>query len=1060
MKRRDFLKYLGVGLSGPAFRNLFRYKQSATEHLMPYVIPPDGVVPGIPNWYASVCQHCTAGCGIHVKVREGRAKKIEGNPDFPVNFGKVCARGQAGLQALYNPDRITEPLIKAGGKFQKISWDRALSTAAERFGKVRRAGESDKTVIITGPLRGTVSKLFSDFAANFGTGQVYSYDLLHDDALLEANRQCFGDARFPHYDIANAKYVLSFGANFLDTWATPVKHSVSFGRLRDPAIGTKRDRGWLVHFEPRLSITGASADVWMPINPGSEGRLALAIAHAIISERLHNHEIGLNVAEWEEALEPFSAKAAAKETGVAEKEINKIAREFAENRPALALCGGQGTAQVDGTFNGIASNLLNYLVGSVGAKGGIRFNAPAPFDGLISPNTPFSNLAKLSEKMADLEVKAALIYNANPVFNLPRAVGFEKNFRNIPFVVSFSAFMDETTAMADLVLPDHDSLESWGDFVPLVDWGRQTIGLAQPVITPLHNTRPVGDTLLALAKMVGHNPASALPQAAYVDYLKDSWRALFDQNRAIISEQTFEDFWDKSVQRGGWWRADETYTAPAHLPTPDLVNRKTGSEPEKGEHEFDLCLFPSHGQYDGRGANLPWLQQLPEPLVTVAWGTWAEVNRETAAELEVTEGDLVDIESSHGKITVPIYIYEGIKSKTVAVPIGQGHTEYGRYAKGRGANPLKVLGERFDEASGALAWAATKVKITKLDTRARVVKTDPELDLPGMENGLREIDRHIVQWISPAEANELGEEELEPINALPTRDLRKGPHFLSGIGLGKYRESRYHDYKYRWGMVIDLDKCTGCSACMVACYAENNLPIVDENELAKHRHKNWIRIDRYWEGEFPEIRAKVMPVNCYQCGNAPCEPVCPVYAAFHTKDGLNGQVYQRCAGTRYCNVNCPYRARLFNWSNSEWPEPLDQQLNPDLSVRSAGMTDKCSFCVQRIRYSKDIAKDEKRRVRDGEITPACAQTCPTGAITFGDLLDTDTRVSQLTKNPRRFRVFEELMNTEPAVVYLKAVREGAEHEAEAGGHGSASEAGAPEPAAGSGGSSEEGAKHE
>ncbi len=1038
IKRRDLLKYFGASLAGPAFKNLFKYKKSAVEHLVSFVIPPEGVVPGLPNWYSSVCRQCAAGCGIQVKILEGRAKKIEGNPDFPVNYGSLCARGQAGLQVLYNPDRIKSPQLKVNGKFEKISWSRALSIASRRLNDIKAQEGKDSIHFLTEPLRGSLGRLFSTFAAGFDAN-VFSYDFANDAGLIEANLRSFGEERFANYDIANSDYILSLGADFLDTWSSPVKHSKAFGTLRDGDVGKEGGRGRLIHLEPRLSVTGSSADVWLPIKPGTEGILALAIANVIIDEKLYDKSIDIDRAEWKKALKNYTLKKANAESGVPKAEIVKIARDFMGHHTPLALCGGQATAQVHGTSNAIAANILNFLAGNIGKKGGVLFNAPSPLDNDIEKSITYKGLAELSDKMAAVEVAALFVYNVNPVFNMPQAVRFDENLKNVGFIVSFSSFMDETTAMADLILPSHTYLESWGDFVPLVDGGRQAVGLMQPVVEPIFDTRPVGDVLLSLSKIVS-GLAVSLPQKKYFDFLKDSWKALYESVRTSNQvEESFELFWEKSVQRGGWWAAQGSQVELTVAPEPTNVPSSLSVEPVASEDfEFKLWLYPSIANYDGRTANLPWLQQLPEPLITAAWGTWAEINPETADEMGIIEGDLVEIESPDGKIVVPAYLYYGIEPKTIAVPIGQGHTEYGRYAKDRGANPLKILAKTEDNMSGDLGWAITKVKVTKINENTQLIKTEPRLDLPGMEDGLRELDRHIVQWISPEEAEGLGGKLLEPVKALPSRDLRRGPHFLSGIGLGKYRKSQFHDYKYRWGMVIDLDKCTGCSACMVSCYAENNMPLVNSTEMAKYRHKNWIRIDRYWEGEWPKIRAKIMPVNCYQCGNAPCESVCPVYAAFHTEDGLNGQVYQRCIGTRYCNVNCPYRSRLFNWYNPTWPKPLDEQLSPEVSIRTAGIADKCSFCVQRIRFAKGIAKDEDRRVKDGEITPACAQTCPTGAITFGDLLDPKTRVSRLTRDPRRFRVFEELLNTEPAVIYLKAIRDGVKHSVPEG-HGDETE---------------------
>ncbi|HEB13209.1 MAG TPA: hypothetical protein ENI11_05990, partial [Actinobacteria bacterium] len=551
IKRRDLLKYFGASLAGPAFKNLFRYKKVAAERLVSYVIPPEGVVPGLPNWYSSVCRQCAAGCGIQVKILEGRAKKIEGNPDFPVNYGSLCARGQAGLQVLYNPDRIKGPQLKVDGKFQKISWSRALSIASKRLSEIKAQEGEDSIHFLTEPLRGSLGSLFSTFAGGFETN-VFSYDFTNDAGLMEANLRSFGEERFANYDIANSDYILSFGADFLDTWSSPVKHSKSFGQMRDGLVGKEGGRGRLVHLEPRLSVTGASADVWLAINPGTEGILALAIANVIIDEKLFDKSLGIDRAEWKKALENYSPKKASAESGVPKAEIVKIAREFIEHPASLALCGGQATAQVHGTSNAMAANILNFLAGNVGKKGGVFFNSPSPLDNNIEQSITVKGLSELSDKMAATEVAALLVYNVNPVFNMPEAVRFDENLRNVGFIVSFSSFMDETTAMADLILPSHTYLESWGDFVPLVDGGRRAVGLMQPVVMPVFNTRPVGDVLLSLAKNISGLPAS-LPEKKYFDFLKNSWKALYESVRESNQvEESFELFWEKSVQRGGW----------------------------------------------------------------------------------------------------------------------------------------------------------------------------------------------------------------------------------------------------------------------------------------------------------------------------------------------------------------------------------------------------------------------------------------------------------------------------------------------------------------------------
>ena len=1011
IERRNFLKYLGAVALGSGFKNLLTIKKRNVEHLIPFVIPPKGVIPGVPNWYASVCRQCSSGCGISVKTRELRAIKVEGNDNHPVNKGKVCVRGQAGLQVLYNPDRVKNPMMRINGKLQKTTWSKAINHVADKL----KAADKDKVIYLGEPQRGSLGILINDFFSKFGVNNVYYHDYFDDKASESANNKSFGYNATKDYDIGNAKYVISLGANFLQNGANPVKHSVSFGEMRDRNSGNEDHRGWLTQFEPRMTITGATADDWHPIKPHTEGLIALAIANIIVEKGWYDKAVEGEIKGWEDTLAKYDAQSIAKKAGVTALVLEEVAEKFAHSGSSIAICGGSGTAQESGVFNATAANILNHLVGSVGKKGGVRFPAPSDL-GVATQVMNYKQMKDLSKKMGDGNIDVAFIHNADPVFTAPAGLNLENSFRNVALKVSFSSFLDDTSRLADVILPDSTYLESWGDYVPLVDNGNKSIGLMQPIVGRLFNTKMVGDSLLKISKAVGHNIGEP-NNSSFKAYLKNSWKSIHaaaKQNGQPV-EGSFGDFWNSSIKRGGFWYNNENFVSVAKTPKPAELTSPPDTDKSSSE-EFVLQPYPSAGPYDGRGANQPWLQQLPEPLVTAAWKTWAEINPETAKELHIEEGDNIEILSDKGRITLPAYIYPAIEPKTIAVPVGRGHKAYGRYAKGFGKNILKIIDPILIAEADSLAWGATKVKVSKGKGSEKIIKTEPGKLIPSDEIGLREQEREIVQWMDPEEYEKVKHRKEHRIEAIiPTRNKE--------------------DMEYRWGMTIDLDKCTGCSACMVACYAENNIALVNDDQLSKNRHKNWLRIDRYWEGEYPKIRAKVLPANCQQCGKASCEPVCPVFAAFSTKDGLNGQVYQRCVGTRYCNVACPYRVRLFNWSQPEWPKPLNMQLNPDLSSRAAGVTEKCTFCVQRIRFAKDKAKDEYRKVKDGEVQPACMQTCPSNAIAFGNLLDKNSKVSKLSTDPRRYRVLEEL-DTEPAVIYLKSVRKGAvEHKKKESGGG-------------------------
>ncbi|HLC26161.1 MAG TPA: 4Fe-4S dicluster domain-containing protein, partial [bacterium] len=487
---------------------------------------------------------------------------------------------------------------------------------------------------------------------------------------------------------------------------------------------------------------------------------------------------------------------------------------------------------------------------------------------------------------------------------------------------------------------------------------------------------------------VGGKPAQTASQGLFYEVLREDWKKMASQSG---SGGDFETFWENSLRAGGVW--SEPKKVSVRLSS--QISRVNFSEPSfDGESagSLALALYPSINHFDGRGANRPWLQEIPDPVIQVAWDNWIEIHPETARKLAITSGDLVEIKSPYGRIELPVYLYEWIRQDTVAIPIGQGHQEFGRYAKGRGANPIRLLGSKAEGVSGGLPWLSVKVTLKN---------TGKRYSLTPVAGSNTQLGRPISLTVSLSE-------------------LLKGEHPETEEHLSMYPPHSHP--QHRWGMTIDLNACTGCSACVAACYAENNLAVVGKEEMLRGREMSWIRIERYIEGKNPgNPDFRFSPMLCQHCDDAPCEPVCPVYATYHNEEGLNAQIYNRCVGTRYCSNNCPYKVRRFNWFTNKWPDPLNLQLNPDVTVREKGVMEKCTFCIQRIRRVEIKAKGEGREVRDGEIQPACAQACPTQAITFGDLKDADSEVSKRARDPRRYRAFEDL-NTRPSITYLKRIR--------------------------------------
>ena len=973
--RRGFLKVLGVTGAGAAAVSACGIGPEPTERLIPYLIQPEDQIPGTATYYATTCRECAAGCGVQVRVREGRAVKLEGNPESPINRGRLCARGQAAIQGLYNPDRIEHPLVRnASGAFEAIDWDGAIQRLTAKVGEAR----GKRIVFLTGAEVSTFGDLVDEWMKQVG-GRRMSYEPFAFEALRAGNRLAFGTATLPSYDFANAKYLLSFGADFLDTWLSPVEFQNGFSRAHAFDAGRPATMSKFVYVGPRMSLTGMNADEWIAVRPGTEGTLALALAQVIVSRRLA--PLPADAGRLSALLGRHTPRAVAASIGVEEEAIVRLASEFANVKGGLALTGGMAMQYANGAEIVAAVNILNYVAGAVGSL--VKFGA----DLAIGATSTFADLATLTSDMGAGRVALLLVHGANPAHSLPGA--FQQGLGKVAYKVSFSSYMDETAAACDLILPDHHPLEQWGDSRPRAG----VTALQQPVVQPVFDTRQTGDVILRLA---GHT-------GTFESYLKSKWRG---------SEQA----WIDALAKGGVYgeaptRAVRLAETVAGLGAPAAV--------ESGVDDQTVVVFPHPALHDGRGANKPWLQELPDPVSKIAWHSWVEVHPDTAARWGLATGDFLLLKSPFGAQKFPAWITRSVRPDTLAVPTGQGHTAYGRYAQDRSANAFELLGVQPNAYGGR-----------NFTVRASATKTGEHRKIVTTEGSPRERGRGTVEVLGLARAKSLHPGDA-PFHHEETPEYAAGAvEWWSERQHEKAEIGDYRGEQPRWGLAVDLSKCTGCSACVTACYAENNIATVGEEQMQRGREMSWLRLERYWlTDEAGEPQGAVnSPMMCQQCGNAPCEPVCPVYAAYHTPDGLNGQVYNRCVGTRYCSNNCPYKVRTFNWFNyaerggewEAWPEPLSMLLNPDVTVRERGVMEKCTFCVQRIRGAQNQARLEDRKVRDGDITTACAQTCPSEAIVFGDLNDRRSQVYALAGNPRGYHVLAGL-NTKPAVTYLARV---------------------------------------
>ncbi len=693
------------------------------EYIEPYVKMPEHALPGEDVWYATTCRQCPAGCGLLVRVHQGRAKKIEGNPLHPVNEGKVCARGQASLQVLYNPDRLRWPVIqreRGSRDFTGIQWNEALNILFQKI----TSTDPKRIAFLGGEMPDHLLWIVEKFLAALGAPPpvLYSphYAWEARRALRTVNRTLFGADRLPVYDLANADVVFSFSGGFLSTELSPVHYNRAFGRMRGRS---DRGRGTVVHFEPRLSQTGAAADRWVPIQPGTEGLIALALGRLILDMGLARNT----------AVAPFFAGVNVDEiadvSGVDVGRLVDFAKIFGNSERPLAIPGSAAGAHKAGVNAIMAVQMLNVLMDNLGKVGGLWL-APSTRVGDLKPETEpatLEDVQALVERMKAGEVDLLLVDGSNPVYGLPASLGIEEAIAKVGTVISFSSMVDETSVLADYILPSHTPLESWG--YQVVDNGtdRITVSGQQPVVQPYFDTRDTGDVFLFLAQGIDA-VKQVLPWGNMADFMKDRLAELKKAGVAGNFDLGNEaNAWVDWRQNGGWWSVEPAWEAPKLTWQPTQAASLVGQFEGGTEYPFIFYPYESVALTDGRGASQSWLQELADPMTTAMWRTWVEINPETAHALGVDNDDIVKVISPYGEVEAIVYVYPAIHPHVVAMPLGQGHTDSGRYAAQRGANPLRLLGTEVVAGAKDLAWLSVRVKI---------VPTGRKRTLPRLEHNV------------------------------------------------------------------------------------------------------------------------------------------------------------------------------------------------------------------------------------------------------------------------------------------------------------------------------------
>jgi anaerobic selenocysteine-containing dehydrogenase len=725
ISRRDFLKLASAGAAtsavltgcGPASRYVTRE---------PYTKMPEYTYNGQSTYYATTCRECSAGCGLVVRTMQGRAIKVEGNKNNPVNLGKTCARGQVTLQGLYNPDRVQNPGKHSrgstdfgngpGGGFQQMSWDDAVAQVVDALTK-NAPGE---VAFLLGMAPDHLYDLVSMLTTALGAPAPIRFGALgmfeSRATLIQACKDVFGAAGLPSFDIGQAELVFSVGANFLETWLSPVAQTREFARLRQ---GRPNHRGYFVQFEPRMSQTAAKADEWFALRPGSELQVVQAIG------RLVAEGLGVSVPK---VFAPGDAASAAQAAGIPPQSIQRLADEFSAAGKALAIPGAAALAQSNGLQAAEAVLALNDLVGNLGQPGGVFLSPIAPLADQYHRPANANEMGELVEKINSGAVKTLFIHGVNPVFEVPKSLGFEQALAQVPQIISFATFPDETAMQADYVFPDHQGLESWGYQQIATGANSAVLSGAQPVVAPFYSTRATADVLLAAAAKVGGALASALPYKDEVDFLKQQIGSLVTESDGFFSAPEADTFAAYFQQYGGWWKTGDGRIAPSAASAPSQSS-SNASPDFGGEGDFYFVPFVAPVMAEA-GANRPWLQEVADPTTTVMWGTWVEMNPKTAEALGVDDQDVVRISSPAGSIEATVYKYPAIRPDTIAMPFGQGHTAYGQFARGRGVNPLDLLSPLTNEA-GDLAFGSVKVRVEKTGKKKPLSRLESALGVYG-----------------------------------------------------------------------------------------------------------------------------------------------------------------------------------------------------------------------------------------------------------------------------------------------------------------------------------------
>jgi MoCo/4Fe-4S cofactor protein with predicted Tat translocation signal len=932
--RRDFLKMLGFTLG---YATLASSCEMPVRKAIPFLNKPEEITPGEANFYASSYFDGNEYCSILVKVREGRPIKIEGNKLSPITKGGTNARVQASVLNLYDTTRLKNPLYMGN----ESDWSANDEKIIKQFEAISASGD-EIAILSSSIISPSMKQAIKDFQQKYPSTKWVVYDAVSFSAMLEANKECFGQAIIPTYDFGKAELILSFNADFLGNWLSSIEYTKAYSLKRK--LNGEDSMSKHIQFETNMSLTGSNADQRHIIKPSDEGKILLALYNELAAA------IGVN--QFELIASPI--------------DVEPFASALLQNKGKSLVISGSNNLNTQ-----LLVNAINQLLGNYGQT--IDLNSPLNIRQGID-----KDMYELVERMNQGIVKALMVMDCNPVYSYYDSKRFMEGLKKVPLGISFAAINDETAKNMQFVCPEDNYLEAWGDAEPV----KNSFSLAQPTISRLFDTRSTAESLL---KWSGK-------EINKYDYIKNYW----EENIFPLQDKypVFEKFWAQSLHDGVFEIETESSAQPK-FSKPQLKINANGDDTG-----LELLLYQTIAIGDGKHANNPWLQELPDPITKATWDNYVNVSPAYAEKHQLKQEDVVSV---NGMMELPILIQPGHCNEAISIALGYGRTSAGQVADGIGKNAFELVNFR----NGNMTFNLQKVELKVTGATYPLALTQSHHEMEG-----RPIVREttLKEWQeNPDSGNKLhGKIEKQHVSL--------------------YEKPNYPNFQ--WGMAIDLNSCIGCGACAIACQAENNVAVIGKQEVRNRRIMHWIRIDRYYSEDTENPQVFHQPVMCQHCDNAPCENVCPVAATPHSDEGLNMMAYNRCIGTRYCMNNCPYRVRRFNWfeyvNNSKFPFNMSNQLgkmvlNPDVVVRSRGVVEKCSFCSQRIQEKKLEAKKENRQMVDGDIKVACEQACPAEAIVFGNLKDKNSKVSKAFANPRNYHLLEEL-HTLPSVGYLTKVR--------------------------------------